>query len=74
MKMIKHIVALVGLAALLAGCATDNQGSGAMGNDSENGYGSSATTTNALPYTPATAPVPTGPNGSVSRTNPFGEQ
>jgi hypothetical protein len=65
MKMIKRILVLAGLAALLAGCATnDNQGAGAMGNDSETGYGSNSSNPNNTP--------PSGPNGSISRSNPFG--
>jgi hypothetical protein len=65
MKMIKHILMLAAAASLLAGCASD-QGAGAMGNDSQTGYGNGqnapATSTNA----------PNGPNGSISRSNPFG--
>jgi hypothetical protein len=69
MQIMKRILAFVGVAALLAGCAsTDNQG--AMGNDSQVGYGSSS----AGPFAPNVTPAPTGPSGSVSRTNPFGEQ
>ncbi len=69
MKMIKGILALLGAAALLAGCATNDQpGAGAMGNDSETVYGSGA----SAPATAPVAPIPSGPNGSISRSNPFG--
>jgi hypothetical protein len=69
MKTIKRILALAAAAALLAGCATNDQtGAGALGNDSETGYGSGA----SAPANAAIAPTPSGPNGSVSRGNPFG--
>jgi hypothetical protein len=58
--MLKPILMLLGAAALLAGCATQDRG--ALGNDSETTYLSGSTE----------PPVITGPNGSVSPGNPFG--
>jgi hypothetical protein len=70
MKTIKRIFAVVGAAVLLAGCASTNEGSGAMGNDNETGVYNRATP--AVPPSSPEAPMPSGPNGSVSRGNPFG--
>ena len=69
MKLNHRLLVLTAAVALFAaGCATnDHQNSGAMGNDTETGYGAGSNT----PVTPATS-APTGPNGSIGRGNPFG--
>ncbi|HEX3800297.1 MAG TPA: hypothetical protein VH413_16500 [Verrucomicrobiae bacterium] len=73
MKINHRILVFTAAAALLAGCATDRNNSGAMGNDTENGVGSAQSSDVPEPYTPAPAPnAPTGDNGSVGRGNPFG--
>ena len=51
---------LLGISALLAGCASQNRG--AMGNDSQTTYMEGS---NEQPHT-------TGPNSSISRGNPLG--
>jgi hypothetical protein len=39
-KIVKQLLALMGAATLLAGCATpDNRGAGGMGNESQTVYG-----------------------------------
>ena len=55
------------------GCASDKPAYGGMGNDTEVGTatGTSALP-NPLPSTPIAGPVDNGANGSVSRSNPFG--
>ncbi len=68
MKLNHRLLVFTAAVALLAGCATnDHQNSGAMGNDSETGYGSAG----EAPVTPVHA-APMGPNGSVGPGNPFG--
>jgi hypothetical protein len=68
MKLNHRLLVFTAAVVLLAGCATnDHQNSGAMGNDSETGYGSGA----QAPVTPV-RPAPTGPNGSIGPGNPFG--
>lgn len=57
-KIMTGILALISAAALLTGCSTANQG--AMGSDTEYGGGV------------ASGGPASGPNGSFSRTNPFG--
>ena len=71
MKMFKYLLILLGSGALLMGCATsDKPVYGGMGNDTEISAG---TGTSPLAIPPAQAgPVGNGPNGSVSRSNPFG--
>ena len=63
MKMIKHMLAIVGAAALLAGCASQDQGRGAVGNEAEVSSGSAT----IAPLQPLTSD-----NGIISRSNPLG--
>jgi hypothetical protein len=57
-KIVTSILAVIGAAALLTGCSTANQGG--LGSDTEYGGGAGSS-----------QPV-SGPNGSISPSNPFG--
>lgn len=57
-KIMTGVLGLITAATLLTGCSTANKG--AMGSDTEIGAGTAA------------GGPPSGPNGSVSRSNPFG--
>jgi hypothetical protein len=73
MKINHRLLVFTAAAALLAGCATNDRNSGAMGNDTETGVGSDSSVPSATTPAPAPAPnSPTGPNGSIGRGNPFG--
>ncbi|MDB6021816.1 MAG: hypothetical protein JWQ04_1673 [Pedosphaera sp.] len=55
-------------ALLLAGCATNHDNTGAMGDQRE--VGTAASRDNDFESAPA--PLPQGQNGSIGRGNPFG--
>ncbi|HWY76691.1 MAG TPA: hypothetical protein VN281_13790 [Verrucomicrobiae bacterium] len=57
---LKRTFMVLGISALLAGCASQNRG--AMGNDSQRTYMEGS---NEQPHN-------TGPNGTISRGNPLG--
>jgi hypothetical protein len=73
MKIIKHLLVLAGAVGLLSGCATSGDHAGAVGNQSEAEYGIHQDDP-PPPAAPDQAPPQAhyGPNGSVSRGNPFG--
>jgi len=73
MKTIKRIFALCGAAALLAGCAsTNNEGAGALGNDTETSVYNGSSSPSPIPLSAPFGAEPSGPNGSIGRNNPFG--
>jgi len=67
MKTIKQILGVMGVVALLAGCASQDNGRGGMGNATETSSGEGNTPPEQV------GPPPSGPNGSISRSNPFGQ-
>lgn len=60
-KVVKGLLALIGAATLLAGCASNQ---GGEGNETQYGGGAGGNT--------PTANGNGGANGTISRTNPFG--
>lgn len=70
MKTMKRMFLVMGVAALLSGCATrDRDDMGGVGNYNDVGYGAGASTDT----TPAPSQtLPMGPNSSVGPGNPLG--
>lgn len=71
MKTMKCMFLVVGVTALLAGCAThDRDDMGGVGNYyNDVGSGAGSSTDPALPPSDT---LPLGPNGSIGRGNPLG--
>jgi hypothetical protein len=70
MKIMKHLLVVAASAGLLAGCATDRDNAGGVGNQSQVGAGGISSSGYWTP--PPYVQHPTGPNGSIGPGNPFG--